>query len=283
MDPQTNSLTWGDYGPDARRRERGPRADGLRWSGTPWASNDPHNSGWPYCQRPERGLQRVRTSRPRPRRAKFFDCDGAGQLLLEQNGPDQPAPVAGGHPVLRRPGGPAAPGRAHGRASARAAARRRWAARSTTTTPTARPRGFPSTGTARRSSASSPRTTAPRSAWTGPRSRSADRGLLPQLGAHRRGMPINDNPIDLEFGPDGSLYVLEYGDEFFPGRTRTRGSTASITPRATRRRRRRSSRPRRSRPRPRQWRSRSTRRAPAADGDACSPTSGTSTVTAPST
>ena len=24
-----------------------------------------------------------------------------------------------------------------------------------------------------------------------------------------------DNPIDLEFGPDGSLYVLEYGDGFF--------------------------------------------------------------------
>ena len=27
--------------------------------------------------------------------------------------------------------------------------------------------------------------------------------------------PITDSPIDIEFGPDGSLYVLDYGDGFF--------------------------------------------------------------------
>ncbi len=26
---------------------------------------------------------------------------------------------------------------------------------------------------------------------------------------------VTDNPMDLEFGPDGALYVLEYGDGFF--------------------------------------------------------------------
>ena len=26
---------------------------------------------------------------------------------------------------------------------------------------------------------------------------------------------VFDNPMDLEFGPDGALYVLEYGDGFF--------------------------------------------------------------------
>jgi glucose/arabinose dehydrogenase len=37
-----------------------------------------------------------------------------------------------------------------------------------------------------------------------------------RLGAIRRLFPelIVDNPIDMEFGPDGALYVLEYGDGF---------------------------------------------------------------------
>ncbi|MFC7220173.1 PQQ-dependent sugar dehydrogenase [Streptomyces polyrhachis] len=34
--------------------------------------------------------------------------------------------------------------------------------------------------------------------------------LLPSLAA-----PTFDNPMDLEFGPDGALYVLEYGDGYF--------------------------------------------------------------------
>ena len=43
---------------------------------------------------------------------------------------------------------------------------------------------------------------------------------IERLPAERRardaaGMPITDNPIDFEFGPDGSLYVLDYGDGFF--------------------------------------------------------------------
>jgi hypothetical protein len=28
------------------------------------------------------------------------------------------------------------------------------------------------------------------------------------------GIPV-DNPIDMEFGPDGALYVLEYGDGYY--------------------------------------------------------------------
>ena len=26
---------------------------------------------------------------------------------------------------------------------------------------------------------------------------------------------VTDNPMDMEFGPDGALYVLEYGDGYF--------------------------------------------------------------------
>ena len=39
--------------------------------------------------------------------------------------------------------------------------------------------------------------------------------FLPNSALTAAGMPIWDNVIDFEFGPDGSLYVLDYGDGFF--------------------------------------------------------------------
>jgi PKD repeat protein len=39
--------------------------------------------------------------------------------------------------------------------------------------------------------------------------------FFPNTALEAAGMFRNDNPIDLEFGADGSLYVLEYGDGFF--------------------------------------------------------------------
>ncbi len=50
VDPATNSLTWGDYGPDATRAVaatagRGPMGL-VEWNAV--ALDDPHNSGWPY-------------------------------------------------------------------------------------------------------------------------------------------------------------------------------------------------------------------------------------------
>lgn len=39
--------------------------------------------------------------------------------------------------------------------------------------------------------------------------------FLPNSALTAAAQPIHDNPMDLEFGPDGSLYVLEYGDGFF--------------------------------------------------------------------
>ena len=39
--------------------------------------------------------------------------------------------------------------------------------------------------------------------------------FLPNSALTAAGMPIWDNAIDFEFGPDGSLYVLDYGDGFF--------------------------------------------------------------------
>lgn len=39
--------------------------------------------------------------------------------------------------------------------------------------------------------------------------------FLPNSALSTAGQPTHDNPIDMEFGPDGSLYVLDYGDGFF--------------------------------------------------------------------
>ena len=57
-----------------------------------------------------------------------------------------------------------------------------------------------------------------------------DRALPPQQrAAGRAATPIRDSPMDLEFGPDGSLYVLEYGDGFFRANP-TPACTGSTTP-----------------------------------------------------
>lgn len=39
--------------------------------------------------------------------------------------------------------------------------------------------------------------------------------VLPNKDLTLNGQAITDSPIDIEFGPDGSLYVLDYGDGFF--------------------------------------------------------------------
>ncbi len=39
--------------------------------------------------------------------------------------------------------------------------------------------------------------------------------FLPNAELTSHAQPITDSPIDIEFGPDGSLYVLDYGDGFF--------------------------------------------------------------------
>ncbi|WP_236779233.1 PQQ-dependent sugar dehydrogenase [Agromyces seonyuensis] len=39
--------------------------------------------------------------------------------------------------------------------------------------------------------------------------------FLPNTALSSAGQPIHDNPMDIEFGPDGSMYVLDYGDGFF--------------------------------------------------------------------
>ncbi|MBM3714548.1 MAG: PKD domain-containing protein, partial [Actinobacteria bacterium] len=39
--------------------------------------------------------------------------------------------------------------------------------------------------------------------------------FLPNAALTANGQPPHDNPMDMEIGPDGSMYVLDYGDGFF--------------------------------------------------------------------
>ena len=65
------------------------------------------------------------------------------------------------------------------------------------------------TTTACRCSTSGPATTSRSSASTGRTATGSTRS-----GTSRSSVVV-DNPMDMEFGPDGALYVLEYGDGFF--------------------------------------------------------------------
>src|SRR5690606_12714409 len=51
VDPETSSLSWGDYGPDAGSADpdRGPMGY-VEWNVV--GLDDPHNAGWPYCHGP---------------------------------------------------------------------------------------------------------------------------------------------------------------------------------------------------------------------------------------
>ena len=91
------------------------------------------------------------------------------------------------------------------------AASARWAARRTTSTPSNRS-AVPvadATTTACRCSTSGRATTSRSSASTGPTAAGSTRS------GTCRSRAMVDNPMDMEFGPDGALYVLNYGDGYF--------------------------------------------------------------------
>ena len=70
VDPKTNTLYVGDYGPDAgpANPNRGP-GNTVEWN----IVGQPGNYGWPYCTGANVALPRLRRSRP-ARPAPAFDC-----------------------------------------------------------------------------------------------------------------------------------------------------------------------------------------------------------------
>jgi len=212
VDPETSSLTWADYGPDAgaANPDRGPMGY-VEWNAV--GLDDPHNSGWPYCHGPNAAYNEWNFETATPR--EVFDCaapvnnsrwntgltelpparaatlyygDQPGQQPRDElvnfgSGTGQ-GPMGG--PVYHYDADETAPGK------------------------------FPSVwdGKAFFGEFSQDYLAAFSVDWSTFEVGEIE-DFFPNTALEAAGMFRNDNPIDLEFGTDGSLYVLEYGDGFF--------------------------------------------------------------------
>ncbi|WP_392543369.1 PQQ-dependent sugar dehydrogenase [Oryzobacter telluris] len=213
VDSATNSVSWGDYGPDAGApsAERGPMGY-VEWQTT--GIDKPLNGGWPYCTADHKNYNEwnFATATPGP----FFDCAAgaknnsrwntglatvppatAATLYYGDNNTHQPWPEltdfspAGGQGPM---GGPVY----------------HYDAANPSTTK------FPEFWDKKAFFAefSQDYLAVFDVQWpNGPVDHITH--FLPNAALETNGQPITDSPIDIEFGPDGSLYVLDYGDGFF--------------------------------------------------------------------
>ena len=213
VDPGTNSVSWGDYGPDAgaANADRGPMGY-VEWQTT--SIDKPVNGGWPYCHGPNANYNEWNFATATP--GEFFDCSAgaennsrwntglavlppatAPQLYYGDNNTHQPWPEltdfspAGGQGPM---GGPVY----------------HYDAANPSTTK------FPEYWDEKAFFAefSQDYLAVFDVQWP---DGAVDHitHFLPNSALETNGQAITDSPIDIEFGPDGSLYVLDYGDGFF--------------------------------------------------------------------
>ena len=206
-DPETSAVTWGDYGPDAGTASdlRGPMGY-VEWQST----TKPINGGWPYCHGPNANYNDW--DYETLTQGDWFDCAAgpintsrhntgitqlppatAPQIWYGDQPTHQPWPElgAGGQAPM---GGPTY----------------QYDEENESTTK------FPEywDGKAFMAEFSRDRVFAfSQDDPDGPVTKIED--FLPNSALNAAGMPPWDNVIDFEFGPDGSLYVLDYGDGFF--------------------------------------------------------------------
>ncbi|MEO3853970.1 PQQ-dependent sugar dehydrogenase [Acrocarpospora sp. B8E8] len=215
VDAQTGTVSWGDYGPDAGTASptRGPLGY-VEWNITPITK--PMNSGWPYCTGDNFNYNNwdFATSQPR----EWFDC-AAGPTNtsryntgLAQLPPATPADLYYGDNNTHQPA--------------------EWAG--LVDFEAAGGQG-PMGGPIYHYDAANPSTSKFPEYWDskaffgefsqdylaaftvthpdGPVTKLEH--FLPNSALRTAAQPLTDSPMDLEFGPDGSLYVLDYGDGFF--------------------------------------------------------------------
>ena len=217
VDPKTGWVLVADYGPDAgaTNPNRGPQGS-VECN----IVEQPGNYGWPYCVR-ENTPTTTTTSRP-ARAGRKFNCAAPGQQLAQQHRPDEPAAGPARHDVdgLQRDATRAS------RSSAPAA--RRWAARSTgTTRPTNR----------RRSGRAYYDGKAIIGEWNNGWIKTATLNDDGQRDATWSTSTLGTGymrPMDMEFGPDGALYMIEWG-RASAATTPTPASTGSTTSAGARR------------------------------------------------
>ena len=201
VDKATGVVYLGDYGPDAGAptRTAGP-------AGTVAFERiaRPGNYGWPYCSNYNDALPRVRLPQRPVRRP--VQLRGADEQLAAQHRQQHPAAVAGAWTS-----GTATAAR--GRARWRGGRSRRWAARSTTTTPRTRPTiKFPASYDDHWFPCEFGRR------WIKETALDAATGGPLEVSPFLDDPAIDwSQPMDMEFGPDGALYVLDYGTGWFGG------------------------------------------------------------------
>lgn len=210
-DVETGSLVWGDYGPDAGQPnpDRGPMGY-VEWQTT----GEPINAGWPYCHGPNANYNEWDFATATP--GAWFDCDAGAENNSRWNtGLDVVPPATAPHlyygdnashqpwPELTDLGG--------GGQGPMGGPVYRYDADNPS------PSKFPEhwDGKAFFAEFSQDYVAAFTLdlATSGPVTEIVD--FLPNAHLNHVAQPIWDNVMDMEFGPDGSMYVLEYGDGFF--------------------------------------------------------------------
>ncbi|WP_214110636.1 PQQ-dependent sugar dehydrogenase [Acrocarpospora catenulata] len=215
VDAATGTVSWGDYGPDAGASSptRGPLGY-VEWNIT--AISRPINSGWPYCTGDNFNYNDWDFATAQPR--EWLDCDAGPKNTsrwntgIAQLPPAVPANLYYGDTVAHQPA--------------------EWAGLIEF-----EPQGGqgPMGGPIYHYDADNPSPTKFPQYWdnkaffaefsqdylaaftvtypNGPVTKLEH--FLPNSALRTGAQPLTDNPMDIEFGPDGSLYVLEYGDGFF--------------------------------------------------------------------
>ncbi|MFJ8000425.1 PQQ-dependent sugar dehydrogenase [Streptomyces sp. NPDC096310] len=214
VDRATGAVMWGDYGPDAGTADpnRGPMGY-VEWQTT----TKPMNGGWPYCTgdntHPYRDFD-FATLTP----GAAFDCAApvndsrwnTGASVLPPATPatlwygdkdtDQPWPEL---TAFRGPGGP-------GGQAPMAGPVYHYDADNPA------PGKFPAYWDGKAFFGEFSQDYVAAFTLEGPDGPVGKlENVLPNSERSANGIPPWDNPMDLEFGPDGALYVLDYGDGFF--------------------------------------------------------------------
>ncbi|MDH6181902.1 sugar phosphate isomerase/epimerase/putative cell wall-binding protein/glucose/arabinose dehydrogenase [Microbacteriaceae bacterium SG_E_30_P1] len=215
VDPQTNSLSWADYGPDAsaavaETADRGPMGL-VEWNVV--ALDDPHNGGWPFVTGDNFAYNDWDFATGTP--GGFFDPDNlvndsAWNTGLTELPPARPSTLYYGDSPGDQPWDELVN---FGSGSGQG----------------------PMGGPVYHFDESNPSESKLPEYWDGKAFMgefSQDyvaaftvdwdafdvthiEDFLPNAALSAANQPIHDNPMDLEFGPDGAMYTLEYGDGFF--------------------------------------------------------------------
>ena len=199
LDRKTDTLFVGDYSPDARQPnpDRGPAGQG-KWL----AAREPGNHGWPYCITPDQPYLDYDFATAAP--GAPFNCaapvnDSPHNTGLRTLPPVQQPEVWYGFGLS-----PQFPELGTGGIGPMAGPAYRF---DRSTTRGRNPSGWPAYYDGKPLFYE----------WTRDYVKAFELDRRGELRGIESVLPsvVFDNPMDLEFGPDGALYVLEYGDGYF--------------------------------------------------------------------